>query len=101
MRPMLGSLHQLFRIRSLRDALEKSNFGGANGKIRKGCRQERQERDAPPKAWHASFRPKRERRPGQEPEAGHCHRAFGSPQEGSKGPTEALELVAAASAGAG
>jgi len=83
------------------NALEESNSGGANGKIRKGGWQERQERNAPSKAWHASLGPRRERRRGQEPEAGHCHRPLRSPEEGSKGPAKALELVVAAPAGAG
>src|SRR5579859_8144050 len=62
-------------------------LGGANGKVRKGCRQECQERNAPSQTWHASLRPTRERRPSQEPQAGHCHRAFRSSQKGRKGPT--------------
>jgi hypothetical protein len=88
--PTPESTHQLFRIRSLRH--RNRILGGANGKVRKGCRQERQERNAPSETWHASLRPKRERRPRQEPQAGHCHRSFRSSQERSKGSPKALEL---------
>ena len=68
-------------------------LGGPNGEIRKGCTEERQERDAPTKARHASLRSTRKSRPGEEPEAGHCNRPFRSPQKGSKSPAKALKQI--------
>jgi hypothetical protein len=57
-------------------------------KIRHGCGQEREERDAPKEEGHAEIRTRRKRRNREEPEAGDCHRSVGSPPERREGPSQ-------------
>jgi hypothetical protein len=53
--------------------------------IWKGRRQNRGQRHAPKKERHPAFWKRRQRRKGEEPQAGHRHWTFGGPQEGRKG----------------
>jgi hypothetical protein len=57
-------------------------------KVWKGREQTRRERDAPTKTRNVEERPRWKGRQGEEPQAGHRHRALGSAQEGREGPAK-------------
>src|SRR5271170_7536247 len=59
-----------------------------NGKIRQSGRQEREERDAPRKARHASFGQRRQGRQSDQPQASDCDWTFRSAKEGRQGTAE-------------
>jgi len=61
-----------------------TSTGDANGKIFPECRKRCEASDAQAQEGHAQKRQGWQRRQGEKPQAGDCHRAFGSPKEGQE-----------------
>jgi hypothetical protein len=62
------------------------------GKIRQSCWKKREERATSRKARNVALRQGRKRRTRDEPQAGHRHRPFRSPQKGRQGSRKTIEL---------
>src|SRR6476661_6728384 len=80
-------------------SMPRSDYGGEKAvgrqkekleqeKVREGREQTRRERDAPTQARNAEERTRWKGRNGEEPQAGHRHRAFGGAQERGEGPAQ-------------
>jgi hypothetical protein len=93
-RPPPGRVSNEVRIRENTHAYDtKRTNEGSFAPLRRGCEQDGRKRPAAAEAGHAAKRARRKGRQGDEPQAGDCHRAFGSAREGREGSAPARPLT--------